>query len=377
MIQETLLQARFKEQFSDDGHNLNFYDYVRFILIDKHTFLILLSLVFSSMAGVTLCSCDNPQNHNINIEKIISDYIENHIDFKDGDIRETVKQVRLWRQERDSINKLINTIDNTDKRNRWLSLFNAANDSIRFSLDKALDETSTSFSDYWYALSELSEIEVDTSSKEVMEMIALAYKKSVKSDALIGNAKEVVRCYEQMLEKSLMRGFSTLDDVLGFLVVEDIHFRSFLSKLNELGSLSLETIVSKSERVMRDILYLTAISDAPLSKSEAVVILTMRNNHRVIQNAVQCKEDLSKNKVYEQARKDAYLWMLLQPFLVLDNFSYVLLTDEQRNEIEGLVTFLEEQKDCLCSADFAVDADKLPDVLTRELIERYVNHIIL
>lgn len=376
MIPETHFKTHFKKLFASGEHNIFLYDYVRFLLVDKHTFLFLFSFVFFPLAGVALCSCDNPRDYNINIKKIISAYIENHIDFKDSDIKETVKQVRLWRQERDSLNNMISTIDNTDKKDKWLGLLDAANDSILFSLHKALDETSTSFSDYWYALSELSEIEMDYSSQKVMEMISLAYEKSGKSGAFKGSAEDVIRNYEQMLEKSLIHGFSTLDDVLVYLVVEDIHFRSFLGILNDLGGHSLETITSRSERIMRDILYLTAIPNAPLSKSEAVVMMTMRNNRRVIQNALQCEEDLSRNKVYEQARKDAYLWMLLQPFLVFDSFSYVLLTDDQRNDITGIITFLEEHKDGLCSAKFNVDVDMLPDVLTRELIERYLNHLI-
>ena len=63
------------------------------------------------------------------------------------------------------------------------------------------------------------------------------------------------------------------------------------------------------------------------------VYLLMRTNRRILQNAAACRNDIEHNVSLGKQCVANYKWMLLQPFITLDNDAIVYLTEEQENEL--------------------------------------------
>lgn len=64
-----------------------------------------------------------------------------------------------------------------------------------------------------------------------------------------------------------------------------------------------------------------------------MLFLTMRFNRRIIQNALACKADVEKGKRLEMVQRANYRWMLIQPFVAIDDYSVSALTSSQKDAL--------------------------------------------
>ena len=118
--------------------------------------------------------------------------------------------------------------------------------------------------------------------------------------------------------------------MLDFFSREDFYFRSFLKHLD-----------SSSKHDMTDISHLTeeacmlvyqSTEEGLISYNDAVVFMSKRNTRRMLLNAIACIEDVSDSKVKNKEQAMSYLWMLLQPYILIEPFDCSLMSDsEQKN----------------------------------------------
>ena len=59
----------------------------------------------------------------------------------------------------------------------------------------------------------------------------------------------------------------------------------------------------------------------------------MRFNRRILQNTIACREDILNNKHLNKQQMTSYRWMLIQPYVSLDEYSTSALTKKQREEL--------------------------------------------
>ena len=55
----------------------------------------------------------------------------------------------------------------------------------------------------------------------------------------------------------------------------------------------------------------------------------MRTDRRLILNAQVCRDALKRGKIKDGIQANAYLWMILQPYLSMDALAIAMLTPEQ------------------------------------------------
>ena len=65
----------------------------------------------------------------------------------------------------------------------------------------------------------------------------------------------------------------------------------------------------------------------------------------------------------------AYLWMLLQPWLSIDGFSYTLLSQEEKESLEKLAAEMPQAVSKLESGRFPIDLNDLPALLMKAYID--------
>ena len=95
----------------------------------------------------------------------------------------------------------------------------------------------------------------------------------------------------------------------------------------------------------------------------------MRNNRRLLQNATTCVTDVHKLDFKDSNQATAYLWMLLQPWLSIDRFSYTLLSQEEKKSLEKLATEMPQAFSQLKSGHFPIDLNELPPLLIKAYID--------
>lgn len=62
----------------------------------------------------------------------------------------------------------------------------------------------------------------------------------------------------------------------------------------------------------------------------------MRFNRRIILNAETCQDDVNRNKKLNNDQKANYRWMLVQPYISIDDYSTSVLTTEQKDKLMEL-----------------------------------------
>lgn len=214
------------------------------------------------------------------------------------------------------------------------------NDSIRLHMRRLISNRPRSLTDYLAVVQDLNDIVVDSVSMGLVSAFHRFYHNAGSADIYRGSGKEVVHRYNQMLEDALKNGIHSKQEAFGFLKQEDVAFRSFLHHLPVLskGDIPMGDITRNTGDIIHRIIGLVDTVPSVFGKNEAVILLTMRNNRRLLQNAEACVEDLKHLRIKDDGQAAAYLWMLLQPWITFDGFAFALMDEEEWQQMEKLAT---------------------------------------
>lgn len=345
-----------------------------FTILKNHTLALALSIMAAGMA-----SCQSSSDGS---KKPVKDAMSSYNDFflsikskKSVDAEELIALVKEWRILDSNATAALDS-DTAGRRNAHAhthSGHTALVDSISLQVARLVDSQPRSFSDYLKVVRELNKAEMDSVSQKLVASVHQFYHDVGTVAPLKGSAKEVIGKYNRLLDGSLAKGIRTKQDVIDFLRKEDVAFRSFLLHLPALsnGNISLEGITKKTGEIMHGIISLSADEYHVFGKSEVVIILAMRNNRRLLQNAEACIESLHRLHRTDNGQATAYQWMILQPWISLDGFAYALMDDEQMRTMEKLAEQTPKALAKLEKADFPLDADRLPTLLIKTFILGY------
>lgn len=331
-----------------------------------HFLLILISLLY-------LSSCSSKENHHFqDSNEAVHAYSDLLHKIKLHDKASTdliIDLVYEWRTLSDSVFACINRDSINNKNYHTRSAYDVISDSIILELERLIDSNPRIFKDYCHVLNKLSGLELP---EEVGDLIASAHQFFHSMDSVTlrqVDKRHTILFYENTLDSALSHNISSKQDILHFLKAEDIAFRLFLGHLSSWGDISLNHIKVKTEARTKNIFEATARNQAIMSKSEIVILMTMRNNRRLLQNANACVTDVHKLNIKDTNQTTAYLWMLLQPWLSIDGFSYTLLSWEEKESLEKLAAEMPQAFSKLESGHFPIDLNELPSLLMKAYID--------
>lgn len=281
---------------------------------------------------------------------------------------ELIAVSQQWHSMGDSVMNCIARDSVAGKSNHAGAEFGIITDSIRLNIGRLVDSRPRSFKDYMKVMAGVSNVEVDTTSLRLINTVHRFYQRMDSIPLPSVSRIMAVKGYEKMLDDAWSEGFETKRDVFLFLQNEDVVFRRFLCHLHALGEVPLDSIKTKSARISNRILGLVIREHPVFTKSEVVILLTMRNNRRIIQNADKCLEDIRTIHIADNNQATAYLWMLLQPWVTLDEFSYALLSQRQIESLEKIAEKTPSAVDKLKGSRFPIEVSELPSMLIKAFI---------
>lgn len=189
-----------------------------------------------------------------------------------------------------------------------------------------------------------------------------------------GNCKTTIDRYASFLNNTLKKGISTQKELESFICVEDRNFRTSLKFLHNLGDNSLEHVNEMTKEIIgRVSLNLVDSCDA-FNREKVLVLMVMRSNRRLTANAWQCAKDIQEGRLKEDADLyAAYFWMLLNPFIYIDDIAVCLMSEELKAQYYRLAALMPELMQPI--------AKRLPvgrfslEELPKELIVAYLTQI--
>lgn len=248
--------------------------------------------------------------------------------------------------------------------------FTEIDDSIRASIERLIDSKPRTLANYLVVIRGANLITLDARQQSLVESTHRFYESMDTVPTYgIGNVA-TVKAYDKMLEDAATTGLSSKADAMAFLKEEDRAFRSFLGHLPTLGDIPLMSIRDKTYEAMGSIVELADGEHPELTTEEAVILLTMRNNRRLIQNAVQCINDINNGKI-KPGNTDqcaAYMWMLLQPWLSFDGFAYATMSETQMRSMRDLAVETPKAITKMRNPPFPISIDELPSLLIKTYI---------
>ena len=135
----------------------------------------------------------------------------------------------------------------------------------------------------------------------------------------------------------------------------------------------MQQLTEKTSRLFER-LYSSVGRKSDEVNDRTMLYLTMRFNRRIMQNAIACREDILDNKKLNQQQRVSYRWMLIQPYVSIDEYSTAALTEKQREELmiiskelPTLLTRLDNQKKT------KEQEDKLVNTLSDYFLKSYIS----
>ena len=253
---------------------------------------------------------------------------------KDLSMEHLADKISKWRTLEDSVSACLMR-DTIKKAHSFpMEEFSNVHDSIRDEFMRIATAKRRTFKDVLLLKMNASPYK----SKKETDSLSLVASKFFESMDTIplykGDKTRNLTTYHFFLEKVKKEGIANQSQFLAFLKTEDRLFRTFLSHLYEMSDVSVSHITSGTEDVCKMIAQSSRKGNLPAR--DAVAYMAVRTNRRIIANAQTCVADIKSGKVTSAEQRTAYFWMILQPFLSIDDFGMAMLSENQRKDLVQL-----------------------------------------
>lgn len=326
-----------------------------------------------SFAIITLASCGNKTENGMfhTAESAANTYRSYLSEVRKENNLSTdrlIEEINEWQTLRDSVFTYIANDTTKHPHNNYEHVIQALHDSLRIEFTRLALEKPRTLTDVLLIKEQTSQYRQD---QELMQAVAEAepFFKFLDSAPIYRvSAKAIIAKYHSFLAETLDNGIGSKDDMLAFIKEEDRLFRSFLDHLPELADADLSAITRDTEKCCLSIFR--SAENGKLSYRDALIYTAKRTNRRVILNALTCRDDINHNKVKTEAQARAYVWMLLQPYIALDGFSAVVLSDMERSKLYEVA---EQTPSMIAKLNKAIGLDNdqwqvLPELLVKIMI---------
>ncbi len=146
----------------------------------------------------------------------------------------------------------------------------------------------------------------------------------------VGTPADLLRQYKNFLDGVKSLEITDNQQLLSFIEIEDKHFRTFLTHISDYTDMGLTDITKNTEIICSKIFR--AAAEGKLRSDYTMVYMSMRTDRRLLQNASICNNLLKARKVKDSIKSNAFLWMVIQPYLSMDSFAVTMLTEKQTKE---------------------------------------------
>ena len=130
----------------------------------------------------------------------------------------------------------------------------------------------------------------------------------------------------------------------------------------------LADITKDTETICRDI-FISA-RNGNIAANDVVVYMSMRTVRRHLQNSVECVNNINSLEMKTKAQGNAYIWMIIQPFISIDQFSLATMTPLERSKFNYIITNLPKSK--RFAQVFDIKQRELNYLLPQQLLKIYV-----
>ena len=278
------------------------------------------------------------------------------------------KEIRNWKETSDTVFHFLMKDSVIYKSPAFYTQFIGLHDSIRIEMLRLTETWQYSYADVLKIKEKASPFFDDEELHDAVNE-AKPFFNSLDSLVISKNElKPMLTGYRQFLTRTEEHGIHNKQEMLDFIRQEDVFFRSFLSHLYKMENEPLSDITKKTENICNNIFLSARKREIPAR--DAVVYMSMRTVRRLLQNSSVCLSDMGKRPLKSKAQSNAYVWMILQPFISIDQFSIATLTPQGRDDFERIARHLPSSSKIAETLD--IDKRQLNYLLPQQLLKMYI-----
>lgn len=330
------------------------------------------TIVMGLIVSACLVSCDKHPSFSNSTDAVngCHDVLAELQGKKEVDNDELTKLTAKWLETQDSAYSVFSKDSTITLRSPAALAYFMVSDSIRHEITRLAFSKPRSLKDVMYLkLNTAMEREKVKNSDTYKD--AVKFYKNLDNQSLYSSAPMTISAYTILLKS--VKSFKQERQLLSFITEEDKCFRSLMNYLSKVSNADLQNLTTATTAIF-DNLYSSVGNKADDVNDRTMLYLTMRFNRRIIQNAVACRNDIINNQRLDRDQRANYKWMLIQPFMAIDDYSTAVLTDEQR---ETLMKLTEDLPALLGKLDIQKKNDneeiKLTNVLANYFLKSYLS----
>lgn len=332
-------------------------------------------IVFGMGLMILVASCDRHPSFSNSSEALegCKEQLEKLKITQDVSIEELSSLTSSWLEVQDSAYSVFAKDSSLDIKSPMAVAYFMVSDSIRAEISRLAFAKPRSLRDVMYFKQQTA------SKREQLEKSAI-YQDAVKfygkldEYPLYPNLQATLSAYGKLLSSTKL--FKNGDELMRFISLEDKCFRSLMKYLSQVDTESLQHLTMATTQVF-DGLYASVGKQVDDVNDRTMLYLSMRFNRRIIQNALACKEDIQARKRLSATQRANYRWMLIQPFMAIDDYSAAVLTGEQREQLLALSDELPLLLEKLDTKKKVTDKENnLTSVLSEYFLKSYLSSIL-
>ena len=243
---------------------------------------------------------------------------------KSYDAKELGEEILRWQVMRDSSIAVFmrDTADILNSENAMR--FYTITDSVRYEFKRLADIENRSMKELViFRQASCGEKELKKSEEY---KIAKNFFDNMKP-TLYKDSKQASKEYIRLLETT--KPFEKENDMLSFFIKEDKCFQSLIKDIPSVPIDELKIITEKSDSLFQGIYAITMSGSDDEVTKRVIAFMTYRLNRRIFQNVKECMNTIDVAKKSGENVKNSYRWMIMQPFMVMDNTMIGYMTDSQ------------------------------------------------
>lgn len=312
---------------------------------------------------LTACSDRNGMMSFRSSDEAIGEYHDFLTNLRKDDkvpVQTLAKTINEWRILNDSVASCLARDTANTFHSYPFAAYREIKDSIRIELCRMAMSKQRSYHDLFYLREQTSPYIHDEELNQAMRE-AQPFFASLDSLPIYnkGGRQAVLRRYQLFLQKAVKKGIHSNEDLRSFIREEHTHFKAFLQYLPDFADSNIADITRNTEQCCVQILR--AADRKELPHRDAVIHLAMRTNLRLLRNAQAAVKDLQSGKVKSGKVLHAYLLMMVQPFMSMDDLSASVLSEKDKSDYYKLADALPKETDRLAK-QLRLDKKRMADM---------------
>lgn len=338
-------------------------------ILKAATIISILLLVISIVWGIRSCSsADYSFKTKEDAINCFHTYLSEVRKTEAFDVKSCSSEINKWLEVRDTVINYLAKDSTFSTDSKEFKELEYINDSIRHEFIRLSETWKCSFSDIVAIKESTSPFKSD---EEILAAVHDATPFFVRLDSVeIHNVskEDAIDDYRLFLVQWARKGVISDEDMLKYISNEDIYFRTFLAHLYELDGEHISDITHLTEGICTRIFR--EARKGNITPKSALTYMSMRTVRRLLQNSTVCVNDIKHRKMKSEMQANAYLWMIIQPFMSIDPFAIATITPEGRQNFKYIAEQL--PKSTSFSKAFNIDQRALNYLLPQQLLKMYI-----